>query len=90
MSSLCYKGRESLGSFQAIEERLIHLDLIPLTYDLEGKDIVFLYKALYGYIDIDISFIKPVSQGHTRRSQSSDLKYLETPFCKSATYQSSF
>ena len=24
------------------------------------------------------------------RSQSSDIKYLETPFCKSATYQSSF
>ena len=70
--------------------RLIHLDLLPLTYDHDVKDLVFLYKALYGYIDIDISFIKSVSRGHTRRSQSSDIKYLETPFCKSAMYQSSF
>ena len=72
------------------KERLIQLDLLPLTYDHDVKDLVFLYKALYGYIDIDISFIKSVSHGHTRRSQSSDIKYLETPFCKSAMYQSSF
>ena len=72
------------------KERLIHPDLLPLTYGREVKDLVFLYKALCGYIDIDISFIKSVSHGHTRRSQSSDIKYLETPFCKSATYQSSF
>ena len=38
--------------------------------------------ALHGYIDIDVSFIKSVSHGHSRRSQSSDVKYLETPFCK--------
>ena len=55
-----------------------------------GKHPVFLYKALYGYIEIDISFIKSVSHGHSRRSQSSDIRYLETPFCKTATYQSSF
>ena len=40
------------------KERLIHLDLLPLTYDREAKDLVFLYKALYGYIEIDISFIR--------------------------------
>ena len=72
------------------KERLIHLDLLPLTYDRKVKDLVFLYKALYGYIDIDISFIKSVSHGHSQRSQSSDIKYLETPLCKTATYQSSF
>ena len=72
------------------KERLIHLDLLPLTYDREVKYLVFLYKALYGYIDIDISFIKSVSHGHSRRSLSGDIKYLETPFCKTATYQSSF
>ena len=64
--------------------------LLPLTYDREVNHLVFLYKALHDYIDIDISFIKSVSHGHTRRSQSSDIKYLETPLCKSATYQSSF
>ena len=71
------------------KERLILLDLLPLTYDREVKELVFLYKALYGYIDIDISFFS-VSHGHSRRSQSSDIKYLETPFCKTVTYQSSF
>ena len=58
------------------KERLIQLDLLPLTYDHEVKDLVFLYKALYGYIDIDIdiSFVKNVSHGLTRRPQSSDKK----------------
>ena len=50
------------------KERLIHLDMLPFTYDSEVKDLLFLYKALYGYIDIDISFIKSVSHGHTRQS----------------------
>ena len=58
------------------------------TLDREVKDVVFCYKALYGYIDIDVSFIMSASHGHTRWSRSSDLKYLETPFCKTATYQS--
>ena len=66
------------------------LDLLQLSYDREVKDLVFLYKDLYGSIDINISFIKSVSHGHSRRSQSSDIKSLETPFCKTATYQSSF
>jgi len=64
------------------KERLIHLDLLPLTNDSEVKDLTFLYKALYGYIDIDVSFIKSVSRSHSRRSQLSYIKYLETPFCK--------
>ena len=43
---------------QSYKERLIHLDLLPLTYDREVKDLVFLYKALHGYIDIDIIFLR--------------------------------
>ena len=39
------------------KKRLIHVDLFPLTYDREVKDLVFLYKALYGYIDIDITWV---------------------------------
>ena len=42
--------------------------MLPFTYDSEVKDLVFLYKVLYGYIDIDVSFIKSVSHGHTRQS----------------------
>ena len=47
------------------KERLIRLDLLPLTYDCEVKDLIFLYKALYDYIDFDISFIKSVSHGNS-------------------------
>ena len=37
-----------------------------------------------------ILVVLSVSHGHTRGSQSSAIKYLETPFRKSATHQSSF
>ena len=36
-------------------ERLLALDMLPLAYDREIKDLVFFYKAVYGYIDIDAS-----------------------------------
>ena len=41
-----------------MKERLIQLDLLPLTYDREIKHLVFLNKALYGYIDIDTNFVE--------------------------------
>ena len=34
-----------------MKERLIQLDLLPLTYDRE-------INALYGYIDIDTNFVE--------------------------------
>lgn len=68
------------------KERLFKLDLLPLTYDREVKDLVYLYKALYGYVDMDITFVKRVNHGRTRRSQT----HLVTPFCKTTSYQSSF
>ena len=35
-------------------ERLLALELLPLCYDREIKDLVFFFKALYGYINLDI------------------------------------
>lgn len=67
------------------KERLIQLVLLPLTNDRQVKDLVFLYQALYRYVNTDPSFLKCVNHGHTRRSQSRGIKYLET-----ATFQSSF
>jgi hypothetical protein len=32
------------------KERLLALDLLPLTFDREVKDLVFLDKALFGYV----------------------------------------
>ena len=36
-------------------ERLLALDMLPLAYDREINDLVFFYKAVYSYIDIDVS-----------------------------------
>ena len=36
-------------------ERLLALDMLPLAYDRKIKDLVFFYKAVYGFIDIDVS-----------------------------------
>ena len=36
-------------------ERLLALDMLPLAYDRKIKDLVFFYKAVYGFIDIDAS-----------------------------------
>ena len=37
------------------KERLKTLDILPLCYIREIKDLAFFYKALYGYVDLDIS-----------------------------------
>jgi hypothetical protein len=37
------------------KERLLALDLLPLTFDREVKDLVYLYKALFGYVNVDVS-----------------------------------
>ena len=60
-----------------------------IAYDREVKDLVFFYKAVNGYIDIDVSnFVNFVNHGRTRRALRS--KYLETPLCKTCTYSSSY
>ena len=36
-------------------DRLITLDLLPLTYDRELKDLVFFYKCFFNHIHLDVS-----------------------------------
>ena len=57
------------------KERLLALYLLPLTFDREVKDLVFLYKALFGYINVDVSnCVSFVSHGRTRLCNTS--KYI--------------
>ncbi len=42
------------------KERLQQLDMLPLAYDREVKDLVFFDKAVNGYIDIDVSNFETV------------------------------
>ena len=72
---------------QEYKDRLVTLDLLPLCYDRELKDLIFFYKASRGYIDIDISnFVSFVNNGRTR---SSHLRTLKIPYCRTSTFQSS-
>ena len=59
------------------KERLTRLDLLPLVYDRELKDITFFYKCLYGQIALNAhGFVSFVTHGHTRLSNSFNLKNL--------------
>ena len=69
-------------------DRLLTLKLLPLTFDRELKDLVFFYKCLNGFTDLNVSdFVSFVSHGRTRLSNSYNLK---TPVCKTSTFQASY
>ena len=66
-------------------DRLITLDLLPLTYDRELKDLVFFYKCFFNHIHLDVcSFTNFISHGCTRLSNSFNLK---TPICETSTFR---
>ena len=75
---------------ESYKERLLAPVLLPLTFDREIKDLVFLYKALFGYLNVNISnYVSFVSHGRTRLSNGS--KYiLQSQGCKTSTFQSFF
>ena len=60
---------------QSYKERLVTLKLLPLCYDREVKDLVFFYKAMRGYINLDVNnFVSFVTHGRTRLSEARTLK----------------
>ena len=66
-------------------DRLITLDLLPLIYDREVKDLVFFYKCFFNHIHLDVcSFTNFISHGCTRLSSSFNLK---TPICETSTFR---
>ena len=73
---------------QEYKDRLVALDLLPLCHDRELKDLTFFYKALHEHIGIDISNF--VSFVNNRRTRSSNLRTLKTPYCRTSTFQSSY
>ena len=69
-------------------ERLERLNLLPLVFDRELKDLVFFYKCLYGYTVLNVyNFVSFVTHGRTRQSNSLNLK---TTLCKTSTFQASY
>jgi hypothetical protein len=71
-------------------ERLLALDPLPLTYDREVRDLVYLFKSLFSYIDVNIdNYVPFVSHGPTRLSHMS-IYILQSKPCKTNTFQSSY
>ena len=67
------------------KERLILLDLLPLSLDRELKDLIFFYKCLYCSTDLDVqNYVSFVSHDRTRLSNSFNLP---TPFCKKKPFR---
>ena len=72
------------------KQRLLKLELLPLSYDREMKDLVFFFKALYGYVDLNINnCVSFIQHGRNRLSQATGVM-LQTPMCRTATFQSSY
>lgn len=64
-------------------DRLKKLDLLPLSYDREIKDLIFYYKCRYGQIPWYRFFVS----SRTRRGSS---MYLQSPCCKTSTFKASY
>ena len=71
------------------KQHLLALDLLPLTFDMEVKDMVFMFKALSGYVNFDVTnCVSFVSQRRTRLNNTS--KYiLQGEICRTNTFKSS-
>ena len=60
------------------------------SYDREIKGLVFFYRSVYGYIDIDVSnYVTFDNHPCTRRGQSTCC-YLTFPACETRTLQASY
>ena len=71
---------------------VLALDMPPLTYDPEIKDLVFIYKAIYGFIAIDVSNYVTFNN-HPRTCAPWPVSascYLTVPACKTRTLQASY
>jgi hypothetical protein len=67
--------------------RLKKLNLIPLSYWHEIKDIIFLYKCKYGMYEIDINQYITQPLHHSTRSSSGDLR---PNLCKTSLFRNSY
>ena len=72
------------------KDRLLALDLLPLCYDREIRDLIYFFKAMYGYYDLNVfHYVSVVNQNRTRNCVNPSLM-LKVPSCKTSTFQSSF
>ena len=72
------------------KEWLLSLNLLPLAYDREIKDLTFFYKALHGLYDLDmLNFVSFVSHNRTRNCNNPSL-LPKIPSCKTNIFKSPY
>ena len=79
--------RSRIGEI-SYQERLQSLDMLPLCYDREIQDLVFFYKALYGYVDVG-NYVSFVSHDRSRLTLNPSL-LLQVPLCRTTTFKNSY
>ena len=72
--------------------RLIKLNLLPISYWLELKDLLFFLKCKQGYFDVDISQYLTFSSQRSSRTRSSQANnYMLLPnFCRTSLFRAFF
>ena len=76
---------------ETYRERLVSLDLLPLSYWHEYLDLVFFFKAVNGLVDVSHDVLPEViSETRTTRSSSGNQISFRPAKCKTTTYQRSF
>ena len=72
------------------KERLLSLNLLPLVYNREIKDLTYFYKLLHGFNNLNVlDFVSFVNHTRTHHCKNPSL-VLKVPRCKKSTFQSSF
>ena len=77
---------ENRGELSYVE-RLRKLNLTPLVYDREQKDLIFYYKCKKNMIDLDVEQYVETTSTRTRAGTS---QILRSQACKTTTFQSSY
>ena len=81
---------ESKHGEMTYQQRLMHLNLLPLCYEKEISDLIFFFKALVGIIDLDVyTFVSFSNNSRTRLCQNPTLT-LKVPLCNSNTFKASY
>ena len=70
--------------------RLKSLNLLPISYLFQVKDLTFYHKCKSGGYEVDIDQYSTQPSLHTTRFSSSDLRANITLVCKSSTFRSSY
>ena len=82
-------SRTKIGEVSYIQTMIADSRLLPLTYDREIRDLVFLFNCISGSTDLNIDrFVTFVS--HDRSRSQNPALMLKLAYCKTITFQASF